>query len=55
MDMGWVHPWVGLGWVEFSDTVMVGSNDYDFIFSKSEMEVTPLSQTQRYDTESTRM
>jgi len=20
MDMGWVHPWVGLGWVAFSST-----------------------------------
>jgi len=20
MDMGWVHPWVGLGWVAFSGT-----------------------------------
>ena len=20
MDMGWVHPWVGLGWVVFSST-----------------------------------
>jgi len=20
MDMGWVHPWVGLGWVAFSNT-----------------------------------
>jgi len=47
-SMGWVHPWVGLGWTEvfgvcrgfgwvgFSDTVMVGSNDCTLLFfSKS--------------------
>jgi len=22
MDMGWVHPWVGLGWVGFNNTVI---------------------------------
>jgi len=24
MDMGWVHPWVGLGWVAYSSTWWVG-------------------------------
>jgi len=44
-SMGWVGlGWIGLGWVrlnfvasvvswvEFNDTVMVGSNDYVFLF-----------------------
>jgi len=52
--------WVGLnyvasvvGWAGFNDTVMVGSNDCvacAFTFSKTEIEVTPCTRTQRYDT-----
>ena len=42
MDVGWIHPWVGLGWVENSP-VLVGW--VGFIYAQSERNFSSVGRT----------